>query len=189
MIAPQGVGRRISIRAADGGALLAALDVTDTISGGALAIEGQYDDRHPDPPLSGTFDLSNFAVHDAVAIGKLLQAITVYGIADAMRGQGVQFSRLIMPFRFSSDVLDIGEARAFSSSLGLTAHGRVDLGRKAVNVRGTVVPMYAVNSALGRIPLIGRLFSPERGGGLVAVDYSVTGALADPNVWSTRSPR
>ncbi len=44
------------------------------------------------------------------------------------------------------------------------------------------MPAYALNSALGRIPLIGRLFSPERGGGLVAVDYGVSGALADPSV-------
>jgi hypothetical protein len=182
VIAPQGVGRRVSVRAADGGALLRALDVTDSIHGGTLALEGQYDDRHPDPPLSGTLDLSNFAVRDAVAVGKLLQAVTIYGIVDAMRGQGVQFTRLILPFRLGGDVLDILEARAFSPSLGLTANGRVDLARNTVDVRGTVVPAYALNSALGHIPLIGRLFSPESGGGLVAVNYSVIGALADPSV-------
>ncbi|HYZ64862.1 MAG TPA: AsmA-like C-terminal domain-containing protein [Acetobacteraceae bacterium] len=182
VIAPQGTGRRVSVRAADGGALLSALDVTDTIQGGVLALEAQYDDRQADPPLAGTLDLSDFGVHDAVAVGKLLQAVTIYGIPEAMRGQGVRFSRLTMPFRYAGDVLDIGEAQAFSASLGLTANGRIDLNRRTVNVHGTVVPVYALNSALGRIPLIGRLFSPERGGGLVAVNYSVTGALADPAV-------
>src|SRR5206468_454985 len=105
------------------------------------------DDRVADPPLAGTLDISEFGVQDAVAVGKLLQMVTVYGIADAMRGQGVQFSRLIAPFRYNNDVLDVGESQAFSSSLGLTVHGRVDLARRSVDLRGTIVPAYALNSA------------------------------------------
>jgi hypothetical protein len=39
-----------------------------------------------------------------------------------------------------------------------------------------------LNSFLGGIPVIGRLFSPERGGGLFAATYSVRGSLRDPAV-------
>lgn len=181
-ITPEGKTRRVSVRAADAGAVLSALDVTDTIRGGSLALEAQYDDAIPSSPLSGKLDLSDFEVHDAVAVGKLLQAITIYGIFDAMRGNGVQFTRLILPFRYDRRQLHIGETRAFSSSLGLTATGWMDFSRSIMDVRGTIVPAYALNSALGRIPLVGRLFSPEKGGGLVSVNYAVTGAIADPSV-------
>lgn len=36
------------------------------------------------------------------------------------------------------------------------------------------------NSLLGRIPVIGRLFSPEQGGGVFAASYRVRGPLDDP---------
>ena len=51
-----------------------------------------------------------------------------------------------------------------------------------LDVNGTVVPVYALNSALGRIPLLGGLFSAERGGGLFAVNYSVRGPFDNPAV-------
>ena len=38
------------------------------------------------------------------------------------------------------------------------------------------------NSLLGRVPLVGRLFSLEAGGGLFAATYRVQGPLRDPSV-------
>ena len=182
VIAPQGQGRRLQVRAEDAGALFHALDITDTIYRGTLAVDAAFDDRLSYSPLSGTLDLRDFGVENAVVVGKLLQAVTIYGIPDAMRGEGVRFTSLLAPFRYDRQQLHIGETRLVSPSLGLTGQGWMDFARKILDVRGTVVPVYAVNSALGRIPLIGRLFSPEKGGGLVAVNYSVTGQLADPRI-------
>ena len=179
---PQGSSRRISVQSADAGALLHLIDGGDNITGGALTLDAAYDDSKPSAPLSGTLKLSDFEVHDAVAVGKLLQAVTIYGIVDAMRGNGVRFTRLVLPFRYDRQQLHIGEARVSSASLGLTAGGWIDFARKIMDVRGTIVPAYAVNAALGNIPLVGRLFSPERGGGLVSVNYAVTGSTADPGI-------
>jgi hypothetical protein len=44
------------------------------------------------------------------------------------------------------------------------------------------VPAYFFNSLPGRIPLIGELFSPQKGGGVFAANYSIDGKLADPDV-------
>jgi hypothetical protein len=89
---------------------------------------------------------------------------------------------MVLPFRYDRRQLHIDQARAYSSSLGITALGWIDFARNLMDVRGTVVPAYALNSALGRIPLVGRLFSPEKGGGLLAVNYAVTGRASDPKV-------
>ncbi len=180
-VKPQGNGREVSVRAADGGALLRALGVLQTVDGGQLAIDGRTDDSGPALVLSGTADLREFHVRDAPAVGKLLQALTVYGIGEAVSGPGLAFTRLNAPFRWDGDVLEL-EAQAFSASLGLTARGRVDATRKTLDLQGTIVPAYALNSALGRIPLLGRLFSAEQGGGLFAVNYAIRGPLADPAV-------
>jgi hypothetical protein len=79
--------------------------------------------------------------------------------------------------------LDLADARAFSPSLGLTTKGRVDLAGEQLDMQGTIVPAYFFNSLLGNIPLVGKLFSPERGGGLFAASYTLHGPLDDPDVF------
>jgi hypothetical protein len=115
-------------------------------------------------------------------LGKLLQAVTLYGLVDALGGPGLRFARLIAPFQFDDDTLVLRDARAFSPSLGLTAKGRIDRTNDRLDLEGTVVPAYVFNSVLGRIPLIGGLFSAEKGGGLFAMNYSLSGAMDNPTV-------
>ena len=68
-------------------------------------------------------------------------------------------------------------------SLGLTAKGRIDLDAEQLDMQGTIVPAYFFNSLLGNIPLVGKLFSPERGGGVFAANYTLHGPLTDPSVF------
>ena len=181
-IRAEGQTRRVAIRAADGGALLRAFDVVDSVDGGRLVLNGVYDDRQAGSPMAGTAELSGFHVRNAPGLGKLLQAVTIYGVVEALSGPGLAFSQLTMPFRYGGGVLDITDGQAFSASLGLTGKGRIDTARGTIDMKGTVVPAYVLNSLLGRIPLLGRLFSAERGGGLVAVNYALRGPVADPSV-------
>ncbi len=181
-LAREGPGRALSITTADAGDLLAALDITDRMHGGALSLSAHYDDSAAGRPLAGTANISNFRVKDAPALGKVLQAMTLYGLVDVMSGPGLAFSEAVLPFEFTDDAVTLKEARAFSSSLGLTADGTIDLAAETARLSGTVVPAYFFNSLLGRIPLIGRLFSPEKGSGLFAATYRIEGPLADPTV-------
>jgi hypothetical protein len=181
-IAPEASGRHLTATAADAGDLLRALDVTDTMQGGKLSVSGTYDDAAPGRPLQGTADLTDFRISRAVGLGKLLQAMTLYGLVDVLRGPGLGFTQLVAPFTLSDDVLTLADARAFSPSLGLTAKGRMDIDDDTADLQGTIVPAYFFNSLLGNVPLVGRLFSPERGGGLFAASYSLRGKMEDPDV-------
>jgi AsmA-like C-terminal region/Protein of unknown function len=181
-IMPDKGGRQFTASASDAGQLLRGLDIVRTMQGGQLTVQARYDDTLPGRPLNGTADIEGFRIHNAPALGKLLQAMTLYGLVDVMQGPGLGFSRLIAPFRLTEDELDLADARAFSPSLGLTAKGRVDLAAQRIDMQGTIVPAYFFNSLLGEIPLVGKLFSPERGGGLFAASYSLRGALDDPEV-------
>jgi hypothetical protein len=181
-IVPGRGSRTLTASADDAGGLLRALDVADSMIGGKLAIRGTYNDRAAGHPLDGNVTIDDFRMGNAPWLAKLLQAMTLYGVLDALRGQGLGFSQLIAPFRLTGDILELNDARAFSSSLGMTAKGRVDLGRDIIALEGTIVPAYFFNTLLGRIPLIGRLFSPEQGGGVFAATYTVRGPLADPAV-------
>ncbi len=181
-ITPRQLNRTLSASARDAGALLRALDLVDNMQGGQLTIHGSYDDRAPGHPLQGIAEITDFRMRNAPGLAKLLQAMTLYGLVEVLQGPGLGFSRLIAPFRLSRDVLELSDARAFSASLGMTAKGKVDTARDTVAIEGTIVPAYFFNTLLGRIPLIGRLFSPEQGGGVFAATYTMRGALDDPSV-------
>jgi len=181
-VTPQAGGRDLVAQAADAGSLLAAADVTEAMRGGPMTMSGKFDDQHPGHLLTATAEFGPFRLRGAPIAGKLLQAMTLYGLVDALRGPGLGVSRMIVPFSYSDEVVELSDARAYSSSLGATAKGRVDLGRQTIDLRGTIVPAYFFNTLLGGLPVVGKLFSPEKGGGLFAATYSVQGSLDDPSV-------
>ena len=181
-IAPDAGGRTLAISTDDAGALLAAIDVTQDVRDGTFALAARYDDSEAGAPLSGSAEMDDFRVLKAPGLARVLQGMTLYGLAQVLEGPGMRFTKLIAPFRLAGDQLDLTDARAFNPSLGLTIKGSVDLERRVADLSGTIVPAYFFNSLLGNIPLVGRLFSPEKGGGLFAAAYTIDGPLDDPKV-------
>jgi hypothetical protein len=171
--------RNTALTAADGGALLRALGAFDDLQGGGLDLTAQYGNGEP---FDGTVELRQFRLLQAPAFGKVLQGLTIYGVGEATSGPGLEFDRLIAPFSIAHGVLRLREARAYSASLGFTASGTIALADGSCDLRGTVIPAYAINALPGKIPVIGKLFTAEKGGGLFAVRVSVSGLLADPQV-------
>jgi hypothetical protein len=182
-IVPDGNGARsVTLTSGDFGGLLKATNAYDLVSGGNLRIDGTYDDRLPNHPLSGTGEMDNFTLGAAPTVAKLLAAMTLYGVVDLLHGHGLFFSKLIVPFHLADQRLQLTQARAYSASLGLTAHGTIDLPANQFDIRGTIVPAYFFNSLLGHIPLIGKYFSPEKGGGVFAAKYELVGPIDNPQV-------
>lgn len=181
-ITPAGTGRAVNASAEDAGALLRALGVLREIEGGRLSVNARYAHNGRGAPLSGTAELDEFAVRNAPAFAKLLQAMTLYGLVEALSGPGLSFLRMVAPFTLTPETLTLEEARAFSASLGLTAKGTLDRRRSRLAMEGTIVPAYFFNSLLGNIPILGRLFSPETGGGVFAATFRLQGPLEDPQV-------
>lgn len=181
-VAPLPTGRRVKATSTDAGGLLRALGVITTMLGGKLVLAAEYDDTKTARPLSGSAQISDFRLRDAPSVAKLLQAMSIYGVVEALSGAGLAFAELVAPFRLTGDTLELVDARAYSASLGATVKGRMDIGRHVADMRGTIVPAYFFNSLLGRIPVLGRMLSPEAGGGIFAATFSVRGPLDDPQV-------
>lgn len=180
-LVPDGVQRRLTGAANDVGTLLASFGI-EGVAGGVLTLDATYDDTLPDRPLSGLAAMGPFRITAAPFSARLLKAVTIYGIADLLRGPGIGVSSVSVPFRLTKDVLDLGDSKAVSPALGVTATGQIHLRTDRADVRGTVVPFYMLNALPGKIPVIGHWFTAEPDGGLFAVGFRVSGPLSDPDV-------
>ncbi len=174
--------RHLTASADDAGALLASLAGVDTLAGGRLSFAGRFDDAKPGHPLDGTLEITQFSLRDAPLTMRVLQGMTVYGLLGQQPGRNIAFDRLVAPLSYQNELISLANARMSNASLGFTAKGTIDLDTNFLDLAGTVVPAYFFNSLLGRIPLLGRLFSPERGGGILAASYAASGPLDDPKV-------
>lgn len=175
-VAPQ---ENLHLDTADVGYLLRAMGLYGDLKGGTTRLDANYADNSD---VTGIVKIENFRLLHAPAIGKILQGMTLYGVADATSGPGLVFDRLVAPFSLRQNALTLTGARAYSSSLGFTASGRIGLRNGTADLDTTIVPAYFLNAAPGKIPLIGKLFSAETGGGLFAMRAKIIGSLSDPNV-------
>jgi hypothetical protein len=181
-IQPRAGTRHLLVDAKDAGSFLRGIDVVRGMRSGHLTIDGVLDKPFGLHPLAGMAAIDDVVVRNSPALGKLLQAITLYGLVDALRGPGMGFSHIDMPFHYDGNDLYVDGAHAFNSSLGLTATGRIGVSSGRVSMTGTLVPAYFFNSMLGNLPLVGKLFSPEKGGGVFAARFSLDGQIDDPTV-------
>ena len=181
-IDPRPGGRHLLVEAKNAGGFLAAVDAVRGMRSGHLLVDGGFDRPFGLEALSGTATIDNAVIRNSPAFGKLLQAITLYGLVDALRGPGMAFSRIITPFRYDGTEVFLDEGHAYNASLGLTATGRINLASGQTSLTGTIVPAYFFNSIPGRLPLVGKLFSPEKGGGLFAARFAVDGPIEDPTI-------
>ncbi|MBX3506723.1 MAG: AsmA-like C-terminal domain-containing protein [Parvibaculum sp.] len=182
-IGPDGRGARtLSGSANNAGAVLRALDFTRSMRDGALDVSGTYDDTQPGSPLSGTLRIDKFRIVDAPVLANILTLGSLTGISDTMRGDGIFFDRLELPFAFTENRIHVKDARMSGPAIGLTASGQIDRADDLIDMEGTLVPAYTINSFLGQVPVLGPLIVGREGEGVFAITYGVRGNAEDPTV-------
>jgi hypothetical protein len=169
----------LTVAAPDAGFLLSALGASRRIQGGDLTLDAGWTTASP---IDGRLSIESFSLLNAPAFAKIMQGLTLYGVGEATAGPGLQFSTLDAPFSLDNDILTLDDARAYSASLGFTAAGTVRLDDDSLHLNATIIPAYALNVLPGKIPVLGPLFTAEKGGGLFAVNAHITGPLNNPNV-------
>jgi hypothetical protein len=178
---PTAAGQEMTLYAADAGSLLKAFEISDSIREGSIELRASRGtDRKA--PWTGRAEMKRFTLVGAPTLARILTLASLTGIGDVLRGNGVGFDFLRLGFEFDGDVATISEAQAVGSELGITGGGKIDLASDSIDLGGTIVPAYTLNSLLGKIPLIGPIITGEKGGGIFAATYSVNGALAEPDV-------
>ena len=173
---------RLSIVADDAGAALKALGIFDNCVGGRLTIAGSASDSDPRRAIKGHAEVTEYRLVRQSALLRLFSMSMLTGLADAMTGEGFQMYRFTGDFTKTGGHIDVPMARTWGPSLGLTASGNFDFDANSIDMHGTVIPAYSLNSLIGQIPLIGFLLTGGSNNGLFAVVYSASGKLSEPTI-------
>lgn len=178
-----GGNRTLDVKASDAGALLRALGVYENMIGGSLEVTGTIDDSRSNSPVSGDLTIKQYRIINAPVLAHLVSMAAITGILDSLEGEGLGFLRLDVPFHLSDGVIDVRDAKSSGVSLGFTASGTIYTAAEVVEMEGTVVPAYAINAVWGEIPILGELLTGgEKGGGVFAARYQMSGSLEDPQI-------
>jgi hypothetical protein len=183
VIPADGQGRTLRMTAGNAGEALRAFEIFPHMIGGRMSTDGRFDGGDLAHPLRAKLRVKNFHIVNTPILARLLGLLSLGGIRDALTGKGIHFSTLDMPFRARKGVIAIDNGKAFGSALGMTFSGTVDTNAETLDMQGEVVPFYAVNSAIGHVPLVGDIMTGgEEGGGIFSASYRVVGPLEDPQV-------
>jgi hypothetical protein len=174
-------GHRVFVMSCDDfGKALKGLGLTDTVSGGKLSVHGASTIENP-RLIDGEANIGPFTVSNLPALALLLNATSPFGFAGLLTSSA-DFSHLYGHFKWQGDKVELLDVRVAGNSVGLNIEGKVDLNSADANLNGTIVPFSMVNRMLGSIPLIGDILTGGSGGGVLALSYSITGTLDNPNI-------
>lgn len=172
--------RKFLMTANDAGSMLKALDVTDRMTGGKYELRGTYNDGKSPPQLNARLVISDFTLKNSQILGRIFSIGSLTGLANMLTGSGIAFEKLSANLISQGGVITVDKGVANGASMGITVGGTVDTNTTKLNLKGVVAPAYALNSILGKIPLIGALAGGAEG--LIAFNYSVGGTYAEPDV-------
>ncbi|AQS85791.1 MAG: AsmA-like C-terminal region-containing protein [Acetobacter aceti] len=180
-ILPLGDSRRLTADVPDFGVLLSHLSITDMVVGGHARFEGRFDDTKETAPFRGNLRLSPFTIQHAPGALLVARSLSIYGWLNSKDTSRFEVTRFEMPVTFADGVMHIHDGRAGNGALGATLEGPVNLDTGTLALSGTIVPSFAINTIPGEIPALGKLLSPEKGGGLLAVKFTLDGKVDKPD--------
>jgi hypothetical protein len=172
---------RLAARADDVGSLFRILGVTTELQGGRLSATGQTA-AGGGAPLQVQVEMRDYEFLRSSLLTKLLTLASGRGFAKFRTDDAIAFDYLGGEVAFADGRASTELIRTHGPALGLTVKGWVDTGDQKMELDGAVVPAYAANRVLGKIPLLGGLLSGDGKEGFWAIRYAMRGNPRDPKM-------
>ncbi len=173
--------RLVDISSPDAGELGRATDLFSNGRGGTMSVRAQIRDDLEGQPVIGWLRVDDFKVVNAPTLARILTLGSLTGIVNLLNGEGITFTRTVVPFKWEDKKLELREARAVGT-VGITLEGVVDTQEDNIDLRGTLVPARTLNAVLENIPILGQVLVGKKGEGIFAVTYSVNGPVENPKI-------
>jgi hypothetical protein len=166
--------RRLRIVADDAGAVLRAAGLYSKIYGGRMEFSALL--RADGTVQRGLLVVRRFEVRNE---GRLAE-ITRNDRRRRGPRRGMRFRKLVLPFSTDGDFVRIGNALIKGNELGATANGIIRKRDLAMDIGGTIIPAYALNAAIGKVPILGQLLTGGGGQGVFALTFALRGTMRRP---------
>jgi Protein of unknown function/AsmA-like C-terminal region len=173
-------GGGFSLATDDLGGLLAIGNISDNVEGGHLTISGHALREGKGRRFSGRAEGGDYRVVGAPFLLRLASIASFDSIITLLNGQGVPFSTLKADMSLYDGKLDLAHARIYGGALAVNVDGQLDLDAGTLNLKGTLVPAYALNSILDNVPILGDLLMGGEGQGMFAATFSLGGRIEAP---------
>ncbi len=172
--------REFSLQTENAGNVFRLFDWVEEFYGGALSLQGEVYDTGFDAAgkridMAGRLTMVSFRARNVGILAQILTIASLTGIADTLSGDGIKFDKAKSNFSITDGVLNISQGQVNGPAIGLTAQGDFDIISGDVDIGGTLVPAYSLNSFLGKIPLVGSILGSREGEGLIGIGYRVAG--------------
>jgi uncharacterized protein DUF3971/AsmA-like protein len=178
-------GRRLTFATNDAGLLAKGFFGFSSLKGGRIdltATLGGKSAKADAPDYQGKLIVTDVKVLNQPFLARLFSAGSLGGLIDLMQNQGITVEKLEVPFSSRNGVIEVHDARATGPAIGATADGYIDRPKNDIALKGTLVPLFGVNSVLGKIPIIGNVLVSKEGEGIFGMTYSVKGNADQPSV-------
>ncbi|MGD9656933.1 MAG: AsmA-like C-terminal region-containing protein, partial [Methylocystis sp.] len=173
---------QLEISTNDGGSLLSFLDIYRKMDSGALTATVQLGQNRAD----GALRVRDFFVRGEPTVRQLMAQSGTARTDD--RGNYrfdpdlVRVGRLESEFGWSGGQLAVRDGVLSGPEIGLTFDGYIDFQRGRLDLVGTYVPAYALNSLLSNIPVVGVVLAGGQHEGVFGLSYRLYGALSSPSI-------
>lgn len=178
----QNGGQQLDISTNDAGSFLAFLDLYRKMENGVLSANVVLGQNRAD----GAIRIRDFFVKGEPTMRQLMAQGGTSRADD--RGnlrfdpELVRVGRLQSNFTWSGGRLSVREGVMSGPEIGLTFDGFIDFPRDRLDLSGSYVPAYALNSLLSNIPVLNLVITGGQNEGIFALNYRVAGALSAPVV-------
>jgi len=109
-----------------------------------------------------------------------LQLASFTGLLEILANEGIPFTNLEGTFRVEDTSLFIDDTRFKGLSLGASTRGIIDLEKKSLDLSGVLIPAYAINDIINKIPLLGKIITGIEGEGIIGFNYKAKGSYDNP---------
>lgn len=175
--------RALSVESADAGALMATLGAFGNVAGGTLVINGTMPPAGVPGGITGEMRAGGFRLERMPLLTRILAAGSLEGLVGLLSaGQGIDFEHMELDYTFADGMIEMRDGRVAGPALGLTWSGVVDTAGERMNLSGTILPSYGLNSFLGNLPVVGELLTSRRGEGVIGVTFTAEGPFASTRV-------
>jgi hypothetical protein len=168
----------------DAGAFLNAYDSFYYYRGGKLNVTGTIVKTAMGVPstISGHAEIIDGRLIDAPVVARIFSLASLTGIVDRLNSDGLSIDKIKADFVKIGENVTLKKGVVSGSAIGFSFSGDYNSVTGLCKIKGTLVPIYEINSFISNVPLIGDILTSREGEGVFGMTYRFTGTADKPDI-------